>query len=215
MKKNSLLIISGIVLLLLVAGGSYFVMSKKTSPAGSPQVPSIDADSDEGSIQSSLKDLLAKGIAQKCTFSDKLEGSDISGVMYMANSRMRGDFNSVISDKTLTSHMILKDNTSYTWQAGENSGYMMKNDPEKTAETNEETPEQAFDPDKVVDYKCSAWIVDNSLFDPPSDVKFSDFSSMMEKPTGQTPGKTTPDACSTCDNLSGEAKSQCLSVFKC
>ena len=78
---------------------------------------------------------------------------------------------------------------------------------------------KSFDPDKVVEYKCSPWIVDASLFTPPSNVKFSDLSSMMKPPTGAASTGAAQngsfDMCATCNNLTGETKDQCLSAFKC
>ena len=218
MPKKSLYITVGIILLLLIGGGSYLLMSKKTSP-NTPRT--------ESSMQSTLKGLLAKGIAQKCTFTDKTESFDMSGVMYMAGNRLRGDYNSVMDGKTIVSHMITDNNTSYTWQDDQTTGFMMKFEPEKvtagaanqdkniTGES-KSTQNQTFDPEKVVDYKCSPWITDNSLFVPPKNIKFTDYSSMVVPSVPQTnSGKDSQNFCSTCDNLEGEAKSQCRTALKC
>ena len=198
------------------------VMSNQSVPNEPSQTTTTQSGSEERTVQSTLKDLLSSGIAQQCTFSDKSEDNDISGVMYVDQNRMRGDFTTVVDDKTLISHMMVKDDTSYTWQEGEDTGYMMKYDPDQMMpQDGEETPTspqgETVDPDKVVDYKCSPWIVDGSMFNPPSNVEFTDFSSMMQKqPPGQeNSGEVMQNPCSACDNLTGDAKNQCLTALKC
>ena len=137
---------------------------------------------------------------------------------------MRGDFESEINGQRMISHMISKDDTSYNWQDGQTTGFMMKIDPDTLSpgddEKNNGLPDseknQPIDPDKVVDYKCSPWNADNSLFNPPQNIKFTDYSSMMPPSAGRdTPNKQTEDPCSACDSLTGDAKSQCLSALNC
>ena len=215
MQKKSLFIVIGIVLLFLVGGG-FLVINKKTSPDGNSLFPQKQTGLQESGNKSTLKDLLAKGIAQKCTFSDKMEGVDSSGIMYISGNKMRGDFDSVVEGKTMASHMIFENNTAYNWSDGQKTGMMFKMDPNEAKDAqNEVKQNQQFDPNKVIDYKCSAWIVDNSLFVPPSDVKFSDLSSVMA-PTGvNTTGQGTFNMCAACNNLTGDEKQQCLTALKC
>ena len=226
--KNKSLVIIGVILLILAVGGVFVVMNKKTSPAGTSLIPQTQTGSQDTGIKSTLKDLLAKNIPQKCTFSDKNDDYDMSGTMYIAGSRSRGDFNSVFSGKVMTSYMITKDNTTYTWQEGATTGYMMKFDPEKTAredsgtsgqdENSEDTgfsQDQAFDPDKEIDYKCSAWLPDNSLFNPPSNIKFTDLNAMLTPQVNQEVPGALQNPCAACEGLSGDVKTQCLTALKC
>src|SRR3989338_9735133 len=98
--KNKSLVIIGVILLILAVGGAFVVMNKKTSPAGTSLIPQTQTGSQESGMKATLKDLLAKNIPQKCTFSDKNDDYDMSGTMYIAGSRSRGDFNSRSEEKT-------------------------------------------------------------------------------------------------------------------
>lgn len=219
MQKNTLYIVIGIILLLLVGGGAFFLMNKNSSPEIATQTQPGQIETQTGSsVQSTLKDLLAGGKAQKCIFSDKMENTDISGTMYLAGKRMRGDFNSVVEGKTMGSHMIFENNTAYNWSDGQTTGMMFKMDPNEVQKTQSDgAPNQQFDPNKVVDYKCSGWSADNSMFTPPSNVKFNDLSALTA-PSGallSPGGQGNFNMCATCDNLAGDKKLECRTALKC
>lgn len=223
MKKNYLYLLIVLIILILLGGIGFMAMNKKSA---TPQIPEnstgqtqIDSTvQTENSVKSSLKDLLSKGIPQKCTYTDNLNNVDMSGISYMSGNKVRTDFNNLVEGKTVSSHMIFADNTAYNWSDGQKTGMMFKMDPNQIKDAQKDTAatNQQFDPNKVVDYKCSPWIADNSLFTPPTDVQFSDLSTMMAPKTDSNNGQQgAPNMCATCNNLSGEAKSQCLTAFKC
>lgn len=222
MKNKSLPVIIGIILLLLIGGGAFVFMGKKSVPVN----PSVQTQTDSlGSVstQSSLKDLLLGGKAQTCTYTDKLEGSDITGTSYMASGKMRSDFDSVINGKTMSTHMIMDGNTSYTWTDGQATGFKMTINPDDLekdesvdANTNSSAGRQSVDVNKVIDYKCGNWTVDNSLFIPPSDIKFTDFSTMMKPQTDISSAPQVPfNNCGICENQPEESKQACRTALKC
>ena len=57
----------------------------------------------------SMKELIASNISQKCTFTSSTETSQSHGDVYVANGKMRGDFESTIkaSGKVMKSHMAM------------------------------------------------------------------------------------------------------------
>ncbi len=208
MNKKYLLI--GIIALLLLIGG-YFVF-KKSSPTNSPGNQNSQAPK-------SLKDLFTAGIAQKCTFSTGGDSSAQDGTTYIANGKLRGDFVTDIDGKSTQTHMIVVSNTSYIWMDGQNTGFKSTFNPSdyEAAESGDSGKDTTagLDFNKQADYKCSAWVVDDSLFTPPVDVKFSDFSELM-KPAAVTPGEPSSGTqCSVCDSLSGEDKTQCRTALSC
>lgn len=223
MNKN-ILIIFGIIALLLLGVGGYVLMSKKAVPTTpntvSQQTETTPSEQQTASSnQKSMKDLLLAGVSQKCTYKDKLDNVDMSGTAYVASGKMRTDFTSTTSGKTMTGHMIVDGTTSYTWIDGQTSGFKMKFDPNQTTpSTTTDQKQQSVDPNKAIDYSCSVWVVDGAQFTPPSNVNFTDYSSIVTPPTG---GTTTPStsgssaACSACNSLSGEQKTQCLTALKC
>lgn len=209
----------GLVVLLLLGGGGYYFMSKNA--ANAPMIPSGTSSNQAGGALKSLKDLLLSGVAQKCTFSDKTDNVETNGTTYVAGGKMRGDFNSTVEGKQTASHMIVDGKTSYIWSDDQTNGIKMTIDKEtseskSTSNTtlNSSAKEEAVDVNKKLDYKCSPWGVNNSLFTPPANVKFTDFSAMLTPQAGKTGTGANP-GCSACDSLEGDEKAQCRSALKC
>jgi len=209
-NKKALPIVVIIILLLLV-GGWYSLSQKKTSNLkfnGSNT-------NNEKSISTNLKDLFAKGVAQSCTYSSDAG----SGKVYVAGGSMRGDFETKVEGKNMTSHMIVKDNTSYIWTDDQKTGLSMAFDP-NTIDTsdsgNTQVQGQAADMTANYDYKCGAWVVDSSQFTPPADVTFSSFDiPTSDNQTSPQEGGGSSSQCSYCNALTGDDKTQCLTALKC
>lgn len=168
----------------------------------------------------SLKDLLSAGIAQKCTFSTTDESGTSEGVTYVSGGKVRADFSSTVEGKVVKSHMISDGKTNYIWTDGEKTGFKMT--VEQTSTTESDVPSSSTDTsvssqvdlNEKADYKCSAWIADDSLFTPPSDVEFQDFSDIF-KPQPSTSAGSGTSQCAYCSSLSGEDKTQCLTALNC
>jgi hypothetical protein len=197
-----------VVVLLLAAAGYYFYSKSKGGPEGTGGATSG---------AQSLKELITANVPQKCTFSATDETGSTEGTTYVSGGKVRSDATVTDEGETTVSHMISDGKTNYIWTDGEKNGFKMTV-PEEDAEDisapdSADTPvSNEVDMDQKTDYKCAAWIPDNSVFVPPTNVTFTDFSQMME-PAGSAP--STASQCSYCDNLSGEDKSACLSAFKC
>jgi hypothetical protein len=198
--KKVILIV--VVLILLLVGG-YFIMKGKS------KAPSTTGTSQEESSPSSLKDLISKGIAQSCTYSN--EGS--SGKFYVSGSKVRGDFETTVEGNVTKSHMIIDGNTSYIWSDGQKSGIKMTFDSSATPSGSAATsPAGSFDTAANMNYKCSVWVVDSSVFTLPVGVTFMTFGT----PTGVSPETgSNSSQCSYCESLTGDSKTQCLTALKC
>lgn len=212
MDKKKLPIIIVIILLLLV-GGWYFLTQKKTS--GSESNKNNDTNKEE-SISTNLKDLFLKGTAQTCRFSSD-EGK---GVVYVSAGNMRGDFETNVEERLMKSHMIVKDNKSYIWTDDEKTGLSMAFDPNTVSQQNPSNPttqSEAADLTANYDYKCSAWITDNSKFTPPTDITFSSFDipKTNTQVAPQQGDSTGSSQCSYCNALTGDDKAQCLKALNC
>jgi hypothetical protein len=203
MKKK--IIIAASILVLLGAIGYIVARSNKlhtTNSASSSQMV------EDGGSKKSLKDLLSLGAAQKCTYD--------GGVVYVSSGKMRGDFEVKTDESTMKSHVIVDGKTSYFWTEGTGMGVKFVADDDLDASdstTNEDGVYGSLDAETPMNYVCSAWIVDNSLFALPTDVDFSDMSTLMPS---TAPGQTTVTSqCSFCDSLSGTQKAECLSALNC
>lgn len=210
MNKKYLII--GILVLILLLGG-YFLFGKPGNKSGS------SSQSQTSGAPKSLKDLLTAGIAQKCTFSMDQDSAGQSGTTYIASGKLRGDFSSQSEGKTIVTHMIVTGNTSYVWQEGEKEGFKSSFDTTGSVSatgSGSDSTTAALDFNKQGDYKCSAWVVDESMFTPPADVKFADFSQLMKPATSANPTQEGGSSqCSVCDSLSGDDKIQCRTALSC
>lgn len=187
---------------LLLALGIFFLLKGKQNASQDNSSPA--------SVSKSIKDLIASGVSQKCTFTDNTGSSLQESVTYISNKKMRGDFTSTVSGKIVKSHMIVVDTTSYIWTDGDINGFKSTfTDSTQSNDSNTNQIPSGIDVNKQGDYKCSAWVVDESYFVPPADVKFTDFSEMFKNQTGGS------SQCAVCDSLSGDDKNQCQSALNC
>jgi Tfp pilus assembly protein PilX len=214
-------IVTVIVVLLVLAIGAYGVyrvvkhFKRTSSPTSETEVqPSGSAET-----PSSLRDLIAKGISQSCTYStDKSQG-----MIYLGDGKIRGDFNVTTVDadgqsQTTSSHMIIMNNTNYLWTEASSTGIKMSFDQNATpAPITSNTPTNSFDANALNNYKCSPWVIDQSLFTLPAGVNFRSFNlpSPAAVGSGAPSTGTNSSQCSYCDSLSGDSKAQCLSALNC
>lgn len=195
-----------VVVLFLLAGGWYFMSSRK---ANSPSAPGTTGGSQESSSKS-LKDLLTKGVAQTCTYSNETT----SGTIYVSGGKMRGDIDTTVENVTTKTHMLVMDNTSYIWSDGTKAGFKMGYDPNATPVAGSESSatKETFDANADMNYKCKAWIVDSGKFTLPAGVTFSDFAVPSQAAPAQGGSSSQ---CAYCNALTGDDKTQCLTALKC
>lgn len=193
-----------IAFLILVVLGATLIGKKNQD------IPSDNSNNKADSSQQSLKDIIAAGIPQKCTFKAEAEGGNYEGIVYSSGGKFRGDFTTVTDEATIKSHMIIDGTINYTWTDGQTTGYKMTVESEEAVDldTNATPVAEVADLNQKSDYKCTAWIPDNSLFDPPKEITFTDLSALTAPDSASNP-------CSACDLLSGDSKTQCLSALKC
>ena len=110
---------------------------------------------------------------------------------------------------------ILRDgDTNYIWGSALPTGIKMTLSANDLATKINTT--SATNPNQKMDFTCVAWTVDKSLFTVPTDVKFTDTSSIMVKETPAANTTQAPSAnCSVCNSLTGNAKTACLTGLHC
>lgn len=219
MRKLSLLL-GLIVVILLVAGGAMLLNRSETqAPVSQTVKPKSNMPS---SAMNSLKDLLALNKSQMCTYeySDP-EGGSVKGVVYISGGKTRGDFTTTANGKPTSGSMINDSKYVYTWSPDTKQGFKMEITEEmmKIGEStgSASSQKQSIDSNAKYDYKCSNWSADNSKFTPPTDIKFTDYSSTIKQMTAPigTTGKTTSPQCGACAYLTGDEKTACLAQYKC
>ena len=209
MKNKKVMAVVAVLVVILVLYGVYRVYGHfkrlSATPTGQTQTATTAPET-----LGSLKDLIAKGISQSCSYST----NDTSGTVYMSGGQVRADINAEVDNQATTSHLIIKDNASYLWTDGRKTGYKMAYNPDATpGPSGAPTTNSSgiLNPDTSMNYKCSVWVADSSQFVLPAGVTFSSIT------LPSTSGTAAPSAanCSYCDSLTGDNKTQCLTALKC
>ena len=227
MKKQSLIAII-IVLVLIILGGGVYILTqqqKDTTPlntttaldTSATDTPTVADNTAETPItQNTLRDILASGKSLTCTFSQD-DGDGIQqGTTYIDTGRVRADITVRKQDDTIKdSHVILNDGWAYTWGAAFDAKKGLKMKTVITATSTADSNNFVY-PDQHIDYHCTLWHADNSVFETPKDITFKEFSlgSQMFQPT--TGASNTAVDCSVCDQAPGaDAQAQCRTALGC
>jgi len=173
-------VIIGVVVVVLLAGVGYMVMSKSG-----------------GSSFTSIQDALTRSLSLECSFTDETGRQTKS---YMKGGAVRADFTS--SKPEESGSVIVKDKKMYSWNA--QGGFMMELPDESDVQTTTEpgAPNQAGNMmESLEKYKesCKPAVVSDSLFTPPSNVNFQDFSKMMPQVPQLPTGADVPAAMPSID----------------
>lgn len=182
-SPKTLIIVVVIIILAIVGIGGFMMMGNKSSdkvPSQTQSAVGEKAPANE-SVFSSIKDALSKSVSLECTYTDE---SGRNSVTYIKGGAIRSDFTA--KDTAESGSMIMKDNKMYFWNG--KTGMMMEFDPSAMmggTPTQNVTPGQQK-PEDVIgaleQYKqyCKNATVSDSLFVPPTDVKFTDVSAMTK-----------------------------------
>lgn len=186
-------IIFGGVAVLVVFLGIVLILSKgdkssDESPIIQDQAKTADVEVKPTMVvgEGSLNDLLKRGENLECSivYNDKIDDEAVEGSYFTSQERMRGDFLVNEGEQQILSSMIIKDEVMYSWSEIDGDKFGMKVDLNELAKIKAEG--KALDTrepvplDDTVKYDCKPWNnVDGSIFEPPTDILFRDFSSLM------------------------------------
>lgn len=222
-------VLYGVGAVVVVVVAVFFLMGKSTQvPVGSEGANQV-AGSEE---QLSLKDLMARSGSQKCTFAYEDESSRSSGVVYLADGKMRGDYESVVkaSNETVKTYSISDGVYMYTWGSQMPQGVKMKvADFATQSGTPEAQKQNPVNYDQKVKTVCGGWSPDATVFAPPANVEFMDLGALMQGLGGlpQAPGAGAGVApkmpagspagqCAVCDEIpDADGKAQCRVALGC
>ena len=162
---------------------------------------------------SSLIDLVTSGKTTQCTFDVEAETGSTKGTIYIAGEKMRGDSETTTENgKTSQMFMIRVNDMYYMWGGELPGGIKMTFNVDKLKSNTQAN--QYVDLNAKTDYSCSDWTADASKFTPPSNVKFTDLSSMMEGVDKMTEEKSGNIDSSVCDSITdATAKASCINAL--
>jgi len=172
------------------------------------------ADDSKMAGNESLRELVARGKSLQC---EVVQGG-VTSTFFLADKKMRSDFSTPVANKETRGHMIIKDDTSYTWMEGEKSGFKVTATEEQKKQAQEQAEKNGnVDLDAKVNYSCKNWSKDSSYFELPGDVDFKDLASMIPSAptTPATPKTGTVDKCAVCTSVPASAQAQCKASLGC
>ena len=137
------------------------------------KAPIVEAD---GKISGdyTIESIMKIGRPYKCSFLKSDGSSQVSGILQMAENKLRGDFDLITTATSFASHFIVIEDIAYTWTSLEPIGY--KGPVAKSASKNASPAEQAqiVGTQDRINYKCEPWLnMDNSFFETPPGVTFT------------------------------------------
>lgn len=214
----------------VVGGGAvYLLISDRTvTEQQEAKVEDVEIVEERAEVpvigQGTLGDLLALAQNLECTI-DYQKDVVVSGTYFTSQGKMRGDFVVPSDQGEIISSLIMRDNTMYTWSEINGQKYGMQFDLAELAVAKEtgKAPEtrEPVPIDAAVNYDCKPWVqVDGSIFEPPSDIIFQDFSNIlnqgMEFGTIYEETNGAASQCELCAKVpAGEGRDECMAAFSC
>jgi hypothetical protein len=215
MTRRVSLITAAILIILILGIGAYLmtrspknnqlVTSTQSTPA--PTGQAVQAE------KSTLKDLINK--KQDVTCEIKYPEQQSEGTIYVSYPKFRGDFTITVNNQNTDNHLVSDGSYMYIWTEGSNKGTKLKLDLEAataSAQTTTGGPEAA-DLNKEVELKCQPWTVDQTKLRIPTEIEFTDLSSLVRPPT--RPGASAPTLDqSVCNSITDPtAKAACIKAL--
>lgn len=156
-----------IVIITILAVGTWLFLGKGKGGVSLPGEIKKEAGETGESFSGKLKEVVARGIPMKCTYSQ--EGN--TGTSYIKGSKVYAE----ISAQGKTGYVIMVDKCMWSWNKGESQGIKM------CFETNVwEGEGEAGAAATEAEYNCSPALVSDSQFNPPTNVKFMTLEEMMK-----------------------------------
>ena len=168
---------------IIIAGVGYYAL--KQQKAGDSEVATTgnsktsEESQQSGKFTGSFQSLLRRSGSWKCTIDVSTQKAVSSGVTYVSNGKVRGDFTSGVQGYgNIESHIIADGTYAYTWTSAYPQGFKVKLAATTGQSNNGKTPQTSgngFDVNQNYSYDCQAWNGDVSLFSLPAGITFQEF----------------------------------------
>jgi hypothetical protein len=184
----ALIAIVGLVFMVIKKPGSEGAVPKDEPGAGEPAAAARPEE--DRSFMGSIRDLAGRTGSYRCEVSGATAQADMAynGVVFVSNGKVRSDFTLPEGGVMVETHSIVDGQTMYVWSSAMPQGMKMQIPPESTAP--EAGAPQSADIDQSYTWDCDPYAGDESVFVPPSDVSFMEFTmpSIPAGMQGMAPG---------------------------
>lgn len=162
----------------VVIGGAVLLMNKGGMESGAE---TEGAAAETASAEPmSAKELLAMSGSHKCTFSSDASGAKSEGTVYVASGKMRHDSKNMVNGASVDSHMIISGGQAYVWTSQmPNQGFKFDASVASGSGTAASSNGQV-NLDQKFAFDCDSWSADQTVFNLPSGVAFSDLSTLLK-----------------------------------
>lgn len=162
---------------ILVVGVGYFAFK----PHKIKENGEVAGDTTEQSAgkKMAFSDFVKQGGAYKCEVKQYLSDFENTGTVYINGENISGNYNTVAEGRKIDTSFILRDGYSYTWSSmAPNMGFKVKVDTTNAGADGDASTQGTYswNAKQIGDYNCEPWTVDESKFELPKGVTFTDFS---------------------------------------
>lgn len=163
-----------VVGVVVVLGGGYYLMNQPGAGADSartgPQAE-VTEQAEAGRVRGSFASLAGRTGSWKCTVDTSALEAVSSGVVYVADGKVRGDFTTTVQGYgNVESHMLADGTSVYTWSSMMPQGFKT---PMTAQGSGGAAPSgQGMDANMEYSYDCQPWSADTALFVVPANITF-------------------------------------------
>ncbi len=216
MQRTYLLIVSLLIIVLCVAGFEYFSKHFNSPQSSSIRTKQKASSGKISNLEETLKSLLMSNKAEKCTYSTSADATPITGTVYVANRRMKGDFSLGGQQMHINGHMLVNKQFAYMWTDLTKQGFKLSLDEFSASNSAQNSNSQAVDLNQKITYACNNWTADNTIFAVPTGITFSPLTIPTRVVSGIPSVNTSnTSACSACATLPTSAQNICRTKFHC
>jgi len=182
MKKSLPIIIILIIIVVALAGWKFLGKGKKTTTQGGTQEGQATPTQAAGeSFTGKIKDAFMRNIPLECTY--KTDDQNFA-TAHLKNKKYHAE----ITSNGKLSYVILVDNCFWMWEKDKTEGVKMCFEPQEGEDIWTDFEQQQQEGSTTdLDYNCAPSIVNDAVFTPPVNIKFTDVSEMIKnlgQPTG-------------------------------
>ncbi len=176
-----------IAVLVILIGVGFVAFNKKGDTddvAGSIDQEKNEAAQPEPSGKKmAFKDFLVNDRGSyQCTVHESMTDVENTGTVYIADGKVRGEFETVAEGKPVKTSLLVKDGYQYVWSSSMKTGIKINTDATTQSKAQSDGV-YSWDSARIGDYDCKAWTTDPTTFDLPAGMTFTDFSAMMKTST--------------------------------
>jgi len=175
MKKAIPIIVILVIIVAGLVGWKFLGEGKKTTTQGGAQQAQTTPTQTSGeSFTGKIKDAFMRNIPLRCTY--KVDEKNF-GVGWLKSKKYYGE----ITANGKLGYIILVDNCLWSWSKEQPQGVKMCFQPKEGEDiwTDIGKEQQSSD----VDYNCAPSVVNDAVFTPPSNIKFTDIDALMNQAT--------------------------------